>query len=53
MQTVVKIGKRWYAVPRQKSLTDQIAERTVCTGNWQQIMQSQTNARVITNHKRK
>lgn len=53
MQTVVKIGKRWYAVPRHKSLTDRIAERTVCTGNWQTIMQSQSSAKVITNHKRK
>ncbi len=41
MQTVIKIGQRWYAVPKNLSLTDRIANKSVVTGNWQQIMQSQ------------
>lgn len=51
MQQVVKRGSRLFAVPKQLSLTDRIANRTVCRGNWHRLPSTGTTARVVRNYK--
>lgn len=51
MQQVVRRGRRLFAVPKTLSLTDRIANRTVCRGNWQRLPLTGTTARVVRNYK--
>lgn len=37
MQTLIKVGKRWYAVPKELGLAARIASRSNVRGNWQNI----------------
>jgi hypothetical protein len=48
---VVKRGTRLFAVPKDLSLTDRIANTTQCRGNWSQLPQHGTTARVVRNYK--
>lgn len=53
MQQVIKRGTRTFAVPKVLTLTDRIAARTQCRGNWDKVMTHNRNAHVILNyHKR-
>lgn len=49
--SVYKRGGRLFAVPKRLSLTDRIATRTQCRGNWSELPQHGTTARVVRNHK--
>lgn len=51
MQNVILRGRRLFAVPRQLSLTDRIANRTQCRGNWQRLPMTGLTARVVRNYK--
>lgn len=53
MQVLIKKGRRWFAVPKVSTLTDRIACRTQCKGNWDKILTTHATARVVLNyHKR-
>jgi len=51
MQQTVKRGRRTFAVPKTLSLTDRIANRTQCRGNWSRLPETGTTARVVRNYK--
>lgn len=52
MQTLVKQGRRWFAVPHPftRSLTDRIANRSQCKGNWDKVAVHHATAHVIANY---
>lgn len=49
MQTVVKIGTRYFAVKKDLGRADRIAAQSNVRGNWQKCMQHNKHARVMTN----
>lgn len=51
MQQVVKIGTRYFAIPKDKDRAERIASQSNITGNWQKCMQHNKHARVISNLK--
>lgn len=51
MQATIKRGRRLFAVPKVLSLTDRIATRTQCRGNWSRLVLNGTTARVVRNYK--
>lgn len=52
MQQVVKIGHRYFAIPKALDLAERIAAQTNLRGNWQKVMTHNRTARIITNTKR-
>ena len=44
-------GRRLFAVRKSLSLTDRIANRTNCKGNWADLMTAAPNSREIRNYK--
>lgn len=51
MQQVVKIGTRYFAIPKDLGKADRIASQSNIRGNWQKCMQHNKHARVISNQK--
>lgn len=52
MQQVIKIGTRLFAVKKDMDRAERIAAQSNIRGNWQQCMQHNKQARVISNLKR-
>lgn len=51
MQNVIRRGRRLFAAPRVLSLTDRIANKTQCRGNWQRVITHNASARLIRNYR--
>lgn len=58
MQSVIKVGRRYFAVPKELGLAEVIANRTRLQSNWNVTQQQQRNlragiagARVVRNYR--
>lgn len=50
VQTIQR-GQRRFAVPKTLSLTDRVANRTQCKGNWNRVIAHNATARLVRNYR--
>lgn len=51
-RTVIKRGRRYFAIPKPAGTAQAISERTNLVGNWNRIESQPRNSRLIINHHR-